>query len=120
MAEQDVGRTEAVASAEAAGSPAEAAPPAGLSVVNRRGIARSVARRTAAPGRPPIVLDVGKKRRKAIKALKRGRGSVMADVEQIVEDVRAELGAGAAPQGKEIVPLVLIYRQTRRRRARRF
>ncbi len=61
----------------------------------------------------PIILDLGKKKKRAIKGLKRGRGRLMDEVEQTIEEVRAGLGADAA--NKEIVPIVMIYQKKRKR-----
>lgn len=58
---------------------------------------------------PPIVIDLGKVKKKRVKALKRGEGKLVSEVQQAVEQVRARLGASAA--GKEIVPVVVVYRQ---------
>jgi hypothetical protein len=65
----------------------------------------------------PIVLDVGKRKKSVIKALKNGRGRLMDEVEETVEDVRANLGESV--EGKELVPVVLIYRQKTKRRGPR-
>lgn len=62
----------------------------------------------------PIILDLGKKKTRAVKGLKRGRGRLMDEVEQTIEEVRAGLGADAA--SKEIVPIVMIYQKKRKRR----
>lgn len=62
----------------------------------------------------PIILDLGKKKRRAIKDLKRGRGRLMDDVEQTLEEVRESLGAQA--NDKELVPIVMIYKKKSRRR----
>ena len=61
----------------------------------------------------PIVIDVGKKK-KLIRALKRGRGSLMVDVARVVGEVRTNLGPEAA--SKQLIPVVIIYRQKRKRR----
>lgn len=62
----------------------------------------------------PIIIDLGKRRRKRIKRLKRGRGRLMGEVYQAVDDVKASLGDDA--EGKEFVPVVMIYRRKRRKR----
>lgn len=62
----------------------------------------------------PIILDVGKKKKRQVKDLKRGRGRLMDEVEQTLEDVRAGLGPQA--EAKEIVPVVLLIRQKPKRR----
>jgi len=64
----------------------------------------------------PVILKVGKKKKRAIKDFKRGRGRLMYEIEQTLADVRAALGARAA--GKELVPVVMIYRQKQKRRRR--
>jgi len=71
----------------------------------------------AAPeGVAPIIVDLGKKKAKAIKALKRGDGRLMDEVDQVISDVGAELGADA--DKTELVPIVLVYRRKEKRRAR--
>jgi len=65
----------------------------------------------------PIILDVGKRKRRAIKDLERGRGRIMDEVEQTLAEVRQRLGSAA--EGKELVPLVMIYRRKPKRRRRR-
>ncbi len=66
----------------------------------------------------PIVVDLGKTKRKAIKSLKRGRGKLMAEVDEVVATVAANLGAEA--QGKELVPVVIVYRQRDKKRRGRW
>ena len=61
----------------------------------------------------PIIIDLGKKKKKVIKRFKRGRGRVMDEVQQAIEDVRA--GMGNEAEGKELIPVVLIYRKKQRR-----
>jgi hypothetical protein len=65
-------------------------------------------------GLAPIIVDLGKKRRKAIKALMRGDGRLLDEVEQVIGEIRAELGKDA--EAAEIVPIVLVYRRKTRRR----
>jgi hypothetical protein len=62
---------------------------------------------------PPIVVDLGKKKRKQIKQLKKGTGPLWKEVESVIEQVRGELGGELAD--KTLVPLVLIYRKKSRR-----
>ena len=62
----------------------------------------------------PIVVDLGKKRRRAIKALIRGEGRLLDEVEQVTGEIRAELGKDA--EAAEIVPIVLVYRRKTKRR----
>ncbi len=62
----------------------------------------------------PIVLKVGKRKKRAIKDLKRGRGRLMDEVEETLEEVRIGLGAEGAQKG--LVPVVLLYREKPKRR----
>jgi len=62
----------------------------------------------------PIIIDLGKEKRKAIKELKRGRGKLMDEVGQAVAEVRASLAENG--DAARIVPVVLIYRQKKRRK----
>ena len=71
---------------------------------------------TATDELQPIILNVGKRKRRVIKDLERGRGRLMDQVEQTLLEVRARLGAAA--EGKEIVPVVMIYRHKLKRRRR--
>jgi hypothetical protein len=59
-----------------------------------------------------MVIDVGKVRQKRIKDLKRGQGKLVIEVAEAVEHVRRGLGPEAA--GKQLVPIVLVYRRRRR------
>ena len=57
--------------------------------------------------------DLGKKKKKAIKKLKRGKGAAMDEVMDVVDQVQMNLGEQAA--GKIIVPVVVVYRKKERR-----
>jgi hypothetical protein len=61
----------------------------------------------------PIIVNLGKKKRKVIKRLKRGKGRAMDEVLDVVDQVQANLGAQA--ENKILVPVVIIYRQKQRR-----
>ena len=61
----------------------------------------------------PIIVSLGKKKRKTIKRLKRGKGPAMDEVMDVIDQVQANLGAQA--DGKILVPVVVIYRQKQRR-----
>ena len=56
---------------------------------------------------PPVVLDLGKTKKKLIKALKKGEGELMEEVAAAVEAVRNNLGSEA--EGKVLTPVVIIY-----------
>ena len=62
----------------------------------------------------PIVISLGKESRKRIRQLKRGRGRLMDDVGEVMDQVRASFGEHA--DGKIFVPVVLVYRRKTRRR----
>ena len=61
----------------------------------------------------PIIVSLGKKKRKAIKQLKRGKGSTMTEVMDVIDQVQETLGAQA--EGKILVPVVVIYQRKQRR-----
>ncbi|MDI1433114.1 MULTISPECIES: hypothetical protein [Polyangium] len=61
----------------------------------------------------PIIVDLGKKKRSALKSLKRGRGRLVDEVEQTIDEIREGLGQEAA--NKEIVPIVIVYRKKQKR-----
>ncbi|QSQ14572.1 DUF6200 domain-containing protein [Myxococcus landrumensis] len=57
----------------------------------------------------PIVIDMGKLRRKKIKDLKKGEGALMLEVGDALNEVRDQLGGEV--MGKQLVPVVLIYQK---------
>lgn len=61
----------------------------------------------------PIIVSLGKKKRKAIKQLKRGKGSAMTEVMDVIDQVQETLGEQA--EGKILVPVVVIYQRKQRR-----
>ncbi len=61
----------------------------------------------------PIIVSLGKKSKKQMKRLKRGKGSTMDEVMDVVDQVQDHLGEDAA--NKIIVPVVVIYRRKERR-----
>jgi uncharacterized protein DUF6200 len=63
----------------------------------------------------PIVVDLGKHRRKAIRQLRRGEGPLMDDVRGCVEELRSAGSISATAQ-----PIVIVVRQRRRKRAGMF
>lgn len=66
---------------------------------------------------PPIVIDLGKTRRRKIKDLKRGRGKLADEVQDVVARVRDDLGPSA--QGKQFIPIVIIYKRKAKKKRRR-
>jgi len=65
-------------------------------------------------GVAPVIIDLGKEKKGRIKDLKRGRGRLMAEVAAVLGEVRAGLGDDA--DSKQLVPVLLIYKQKRKRR----
>ena len=63
---------------------------------------------------PPIVLDLGKVKRKQIKRLKQGTGPLLDEVHEAIASVRDELADEA--EGKELVPVVLLYERKRKKK----
>lgn len=59
---------------------------------------------------PPVVLDLGKQRRKRIKELQRGEGRLMDEINASIEELRT---AGAL--GPNVQPVVVVVRQKRRK-----
>jgi hypothetical protein len=64
---------------------------------------------------PPVVLDLGKTKKKLIKALKEGEGKLMEDVTHAMEAVRSNLGAEV--EGKILVPIVIVYEKKAARKS---
>ncbi len=60
---------------------------------------------TTATSAGPIVVNLGKKTKKAIKKLKRGEGKMVAKIQVAMEKVRARLPE--ADKGKHLVPVVM-------------
>jgi hypothetical protein len=61
----------------------------------------------------PIIVSLGKKKKKQIKQLKRGKGGAMDEVMDVVAQVQDKLGSDAGD--KIIVPIVVVYREKSRR-----
>jgi hypothetical protein len=66
---------------------------------------------------PPIVVDLGKARRRQLKDLKQGRGKLADEVHDVVARVRDDLGASAS--GIQFVPVVIIYKRKTKKKKRR-
>jgi len=64
----------------------------------------------------PIILDLGKASRKNIRQMEEGRGSLIGDIQDAMAEVTASLGDQA--DGKQLVPVVLVYRKKAKRRRR--
>ena len=57
----------------------------------------------------PVILDLGKTKRKNIRQLREGRGKLVGDVEDAMKEITTTLGEQA--DGKQFVPVVLVYRK---------
>lgn len=64
----------------------------------------------------PIVINLGKTRKKKIRRLKRGTGPLLDEVQQAVAMTRSREGGNIAD--KVCVPIVLIYEKKRKRTRR--
>jgi hypothetical protein len=62
----------------------------------------------------PIIINMGKQKRKRIKNLMKGRGRLWFEVEGVTEEVSTMLENEL--EGKTIVPLVLVYRRVPKRK----
>lgn len=62
----------------------------------------------------PVIIDLGRQRRRALKNLKRGEGKLWDEVLDVIEEVKDLLGTDA--EGKVLLPVILIYRERSRRR----
>lgn len=68
---------------------------------------------TAAPAQPgPVIVDLGKKRRKQVKQLRDGRGKLMDRVREVVDELRTDGTLAANAQ-----PVLVIVRQRRRKKS---
>lgn len=65
----------------------------------------------------PLVIDLGKRRRKTVRGLKRGRGKLMAEVLSVLDEVRAE--ARTEDHGNGLLPVIVLYERKRGRGRRR-
>ena len=67
---------------------------------------------------PSIVIDLGRRSKKAIKRLKRGEGRLVHEVNQAVDQVRATLPE--TDKNKQIIPVVIVYRKKGKRKGTGF
>jgi hypothetical protein len=65
----------------------------------------------------PIILDVGKQKKRAIKALADGAGGKLSgEIAAAVAQARARLGPEAA--GREVIPVIVVYEKRGKRKRR--
>ena len=62
----------------------------------------------------PIVINLGKVRGGRIKKLEKGEGPLLDEVNEVMEQVRAQLGESA--REARLVPVVMVYRKKPRKR----
>ena len=60
----------------------------------------------------PVIVDLGKTSKKAIRKLKKGQGKLMDEVDDAIEQVRSHLPE--ADKNKPIVPVLVIYQRKRK------
>ena len=65
----------------------------------------------------PVLVDLGKVKRKHVKRLKRSEGRLVAEVFDVLDEVVAELGDDL--KGATLVPIVMIYERKRKKSRRR-
>ena len=64
----------------------------------------------------PIIVDAGKTSRGNINDLKQGRGKLLDDVQDAINEVATSLGSDA--EGKQLIPVVLRYKKKERKSRR--
>lgn len=79
-----------------------------------KAVVRADVRKDVAQVTAPIVVDLGKQRRRLVKQLARGEGPLMAEVAAVIDEVRKQLDDEL--NGKVLVPLVMVCRQKRKRK----
>ena len=62
-----------------------------------------------ATAKSPVIVDLGKKRRKAVKRLRRGSGKLMDEVNATLQELKNAGTIGAASQ-----PVIVVVRERRR------
>jgi hypothetical protein len=61
----------------------------------------------------PVIIDLGSRKKKAIKRLKNGRGKLMAEVALAIEQVRS--GWSEGDQNQNNAPVVVIYKKKKKK-----
>lgn len=61
----------------------------------------------------PIIVDLGKQKRKKLNEFKDGQGELWGEVLEVIDEVKDMLGEET--QGKTLLPLILIYERKQKR-----
>ena len=61
----------------------------------------------------PVIIDLGSRKSKILKELKKGEGKLWEEVQGVVEMVQDKLGEKT--DGKVVIPVVMIYEKKRKR-----
>ena len=61
----------------------------------------------------PVIIDLGSRKSKILKELKKGEGKLWEEVQGVVESVQDKLGEKT--DGKVVIPVVMIYEKKRKR-----
>ena len=80
---------------------------------NKLAVENGVEKHPPAEVTAPVIVSLGKKKRKIIKRLKRGKGPAIEQVMDVLEQVQDQLGSQA--EGKILVPVVIIYKEKPKR-----
>lgn len=86
----------------------------GSSVTESIIVSANNGRSAPATASDPVIVDLGKARKKQIRELKRGDGKLMREVSQVMNEVRKALAEEMA--GKHLVPVIILYKEKRKRR----
>jgi len=64
----------------------------------------------------PVIIGMGKTKKKHIKRLKKGKGRLMDEVVDVLDEVAEELGDEL--DGKVLVPIVIVYKEKKKKGSR--
>ncbi len=62
----------------------------------------------------PVIVDMGKTSAKRVKRLKKGKGPLMDEVVDVLDEVAEALGDEL--NGKTMVPIVIVYKQKKKKK----
>lgn len=85
----------------------------GSIMANKPAVETTTAKETSKAASSMVVVDIGKQSRRKIRRLRKGQGSLMEDVAEIVDGLSAEGKIAANAQ-----PVVIVVREKRRNRKR--